>query len=85
MQAYILQVLSTLLLSPQGYDRGLPSFIVYVLFGLLAGIALFLLMREVYCWYFKINKRVELLESINAKLAAQAQNKSSLEETEKQI
>ncbi len=27
-----------------------------------------LLLREVYCWYYKINKTVKLLESIDEKL-----------------
>jgi hypothetical protein len=27
-----------------------------------------LLLREVYCWYYKINKNVSLLESIDEKL-----------------
>jgi hypothetical protein len=27
-----------------------------------------LLLREVYCWYYKINKTVSLLESIDEKL-----------------
>jgi hypothetical protein len=31
-------------------------------------IAIFLLFREVVCWYWKINRVVELLESIDATL-----------------
>lgn len=32
---------------------------------LVIGLALFFLMREVYCWYFKLNKIVDLLEKSN--------------------
>lgn len=83
MQAYLLHLLTTLLLNPQGY--GSSSFVENALFGLIAAAVFFFVMREVYCWYFKINKRVELLESINAKLAAQAQNEPSTEEAEQQL
>ena len=31
-------------------------------------LAVFLLIREVICWYFKINKRAELQEKILAEL-----------------
>ena len=31
---------------------------------LILALAVFLLIREVICWYFKINKRVELQEKI---------------------
>jgi hypothetical protein len=31
-------------------------------------IGVFLLLREVFCWYFKINKRLSVLEDIRAEL-----------------
>ena len=31
-------------------------------------VATFLLLREVFCWYFKINKRVSLLSDIKDEL-----------------
>ena len=31
-------------------------------------IAVFLLLREVFCWYFKINKRISLLSDIKDEL-----------------
>ncbi len=47
----------------------------YVICILIIGILLFLLIREFNCWYWKINKRInlqqrqiELLESIDKKL-----------------
>jgi hypothetical protein len=35
---------------------------------LILALAVFLLIREVICWYFKINKRVELQEKILVEL-----------------
>jgi len=32
------------------------------------GFLIFLIMREFNCWYFKFNKIVKLLESIDSKL-----------------
>lgn len=37
-----------------------PGFITFVVISLV----LFLLGREIVCWYFKINKIVELLETL---------------------
>jgi hypothetical protein len=31
-------------------------------------IAVFLLLREVFCWYFKINKRISVLQDIRTEL-----------------
>jgi len=36
--------------------------------GLAIVFVFFLLIREFWCWYFKINKVVQLLESIDASL-----------------
>lgn len=56
----------------------------YLLVALLIVAVLFLVLREVSCWYFKINRRIALLESINAKLDAQsrATNTAEKETTE---
>ena len=35
---------------------------ILALFGVLIVIALFFILREVYCWYFKINERMSLME-----------------------
>ena len=42
----------------------LEAIIVFIIMTL----AIILLIREVICWYFKINKRVELQEKILAEL-----------------
>ncbi|MDD5034034.1 MAG: hypothetical protein PHE55_04685 [Methylococcaceae bacterium] len=39
-----------------------------VLIAVLAVIVVFLLIREIVCWYWKINRIVLLLESIEQKL-----------------
>lgn len=41
------------------------------LIALLIAIIGFLICRELFCWYFKINKRVALLSEIRDLLAAQ--------------
>ena len=40
----------------------------YLLLGLFMGIGIFLLLREFWTWYFKINKIVSVLEDISRKL-----------------
>ena len=35
-----------------------------VLIGLVIALIIFIVCRELTCWYFKINKTVELLEEI---------------------
>jgi len=39
------------------------------LLGSVFGIFLFLILRSFWCWYWKINRRIVLLESIEEKLA----------------
>ena len=39
-----------------------------VLVTIFVGIIIFLLCRELMCWYWKLNRIVVLLESIDAKL-----------------
>jgi hypothetical protein len=36
--------------------------------SIVLSIAVFLLLREVFCWYFKINKRISLLSDIKDEL-----------------
>lgn len=49
------------------YDGDFLGLIVVI--GVAIGI--FLLLRELFCWYYKINKVVELLEEANVLLRAQ--------------
>ena len=44
--------------------ENVESLIVFAIFI----VATFLLLREVFCWYFKINKRVSLLSDIKDEL-----------------
>ncbi len=37
--------------------------------GLAITIILFLILRQVFCWYWKINRMVSLLQSIEQKMA----------------
>jgi len=39
-----------------------------VLWIIIIGVLIFLVIREVLCWYFKFNRMVELMEQINSKL-----------------
>ena len=39
-----------------------------VLIAIGVTIGTFLLMREVFCWYFKINKRAKVMENILSEL-----------------
>ena len=44
-------------------------------------VATFLLLREVFCWYFKINKRVSLLSDIKDELIQANKYANSNKET----
>jgi hypothetical protein len=39
-----------------------------IFLSIVISIAVFLLLREVFCWYFKINKRLSLLQDIKDEL-----------------
>ncbi len=39
-----------------------------IFLSIVISIAVFLLLREVFCWYFKINKRISLLSDIKDEL-----------------
>jgi len=41
----------------------------YVFFSLLIAVVIFLICREIFCWYWKINGVVSLLERIDSRLA----------------
>jgi hypothetical protein len=45
-------------------------------------VATFLLLREVFCWYFKINKRVSLLSDIKGELIQASKYANSNKEPE---
>lgn len=51
----------------------LPQF--RFLLGLLFVIAIFLALREFFCWYWKINKRIEILENIEKHLEEKNKDK----------
>ena len=39
--------------------------IMYVVIAIIVLVLIFLLLKEVICWYWKINKRVSLMEETN--------------------
>ncbi len=41
-------------------------------------IVVFLILREFFCWYWKINKRVKLLECIDRKLSKEETHNSEI-------
>lgn len=47
--------------------------------AILVGIGLFFLLREVNCWYWKINERIALLEAILKKLESLEQPRPPVE------
>lgn len=48
---------------------GAGQTILVAILGLAIIIIIFLILRNVFCWYWKINKMVKLLESMEQKLA----------------
>lgn len=46
----------------------------YILLGLVILLFVFLLFREILCWYWKINGIVDILNSIDSKLEAISEN-----------
>ncbi len=55
--------------------------IVEVLISLVISIIIFLVCREIFCWYWKINQRVELLKAIKSLLEQQAKADSPPKDT----
>ena len=50
------------------WDSFFESSNMSVLWIIIIGVLIFLVIREVLCWYFKFNRMVELMEQINSKL-----------------
>ena len=48
--------------------------IFYMVLPILMGIGMFFLLRNLFLWYWKISRIVELLESIDSKLLAFSYN-----------
>lgn len=46
----------------------IPHPMLEIIFALLAFVIVFLLLREFFCWYWKINERISLLEQIKKSL-----------------
>lgn len=42
--------------------------------AIIIAVVIFLVLREIFCWYWKINRLVELLESIDANLRGRDAN-----------
>ena len=56
-----------------------------LLIVLVVGVLIFLLLREVNCWYWKVNRRIELQEETNdllKKLVSKTEKKNETNETE---
>lgn len=56
-----------------------------VLFGLGVLILIFILLRELVCWYWKINRVVELLEDIKENTTPQASQRVIEVSEEKEV
>jgi hypothetical protein len=52
----------------------LADVVGYIVLALIILIALFLILREVNCWYWKINRRIDLMEEQNNLLKKVLQN-----------
>ncbi|MFA5467570.1 MAG: hypothetical protein WC224_00760 [Sphaerochaetaceae bacterium] len=59
-----------------------PQVVLIAVLGLAVFIVLMLLLRQVFCWYWKINKTVRLLQSIERKLAVLS-NTPSIEDKQR--
>lgn len=42
-----------------------PQTDIYIILGIVAGVLVLLALRELFCWYFKINQKIKLLEENN--------------------
>ncbi len=60
------------------YIPGVPDFISAILLTVIIAIIVFLVLRELVCWYWKINRRVGLLEDIHRSLQILIQNQRRL-------
>ena len=59
------------------------TYVDYIILGLIVWIILFFICRELFCWYFKINKIVLLLEAINKKLGKDEDERLDVVENKK--
>jgi hypothetical protein len=48
----------------------MENYLIYVILILVIAFAIFLILRELNCWYWKINKRINLMEETNKLLKA---------------
>ncbi|MBG0763348.1 MAG: hypothetical protein H0S78_00430 [Tissierellales bacterium] len=58
------------------YESMSFDYLTIIFFTILFIGVIWLLLREARCWYFKINRRVELLESINKNLGILVEEKN---------
>ncbi len=53
-----------------------------VVIGLIVLVLIFIICREIFCWYWKINEITDLLRSINDKLSEESfKNQNTVEKT----
>ncbi len=52
--------------------------LVYIFILFIISIAIFLVMREFWCWYWKINERIDLLRSIDSRLSGLPESSNSV-------
>lgn len=43
--------------------------LLFIIVGIFIGVLVFFLLREVFCWYFKINQTISILDDMNQKLS----------------
>ncbi len=55
------------------------TYLVYLAVGLVISVCIFLILREVFCWYWKINEIKNLLVSIDTRLKEMKPRDSSKE------
>ena len=58
---------------------------INILFSVLIGIIVFIVGREIFCWYFKINKIVALLDRIEENTRPKGLIRESLEKSDEFI
>lgn len=59
------------------YESMSFDYLTIIFFAILFITIIWLLLREARCWYFKINKRIELLENINKNLEKLVEKKTN--------
>ena len=55
----------------------------YAIISILVSVLIFLILREFFCWYFKINKRISLMEELISEI--KKMNKEDTEDEKKKI